>query len=109
MKKLFVLLLLMLSPYALAGKANSFKVEQVRVDRNGKGYVQFANNLIESRPSCSTHPKQLAFDVNTPAGQAIFSLALAAKASSKKIWAVGTGTCDVYGVVESWSWGVIKD
>ncbi|WOI37718.1 hypothetical protein R1T43_01380 [Alteromonas sp. CI.11.F.A3] len=109
MRNLFILLLLVVSPYALAGKANTFKVDQVRVDRNGKGYVQFVNNLVETSPSCSTHPKHLAFDVNAPGGQAIFSLALAAKASNKKIWAVGTGTCDVYGVVESWSWGVIKD
>lgn len=109
MKNLFILLLLVVSPYVLAGKANTFKVDQVRVDRNGKGYVQFVNNLVETTPSCSTHPKQLAFDLNTPGGQAIFSLALAAKASDKKIWAVGTGTCDVYSVVESWAWGVIRD
>lgn len=85
----------------------------MRVDKNGKEYVRFAQGLIAEGgdlPACGTsHSIHLAFDINTPGGQAIFCLVLAVKASNKKIFAIGTGTFDVYGVVGSWSWGFVHD
>ncbi|CAD5254115.1 conserved hypothetical protein [Alteromonas sp. 38] len=36
------------------------------------------------------------------------SIALSSHATGKKIYAKGTGGRDVYGSVESWSWGAVK-
>jgi hypothetical protein len=83
----------------------------VRIDKSGKGYVKFKSRLISSQglPTCgSSHPYHLAFNTNTPGGQAIFSIALTAKASNKKIWARGTGECGgTYSTVENWNWGYV--
>ena len=112
----FTGLLLLLSlnvPPALAyGKANSFKVKFVRVDRSGKGYVEFDSNLVANPPACtqSSYQRALAFDTNTAGGAAILSVALAAQASGRRIIAYGTHGCDTYsGVMEDWNWGRIID
>lgn len=112
---LTIALLLMLSANAFAyGLANSFEVRTVRADASGKGYVKFNQPLLDSETpenlTCrKTHPNHLAFDTNTPAGMAILSLALAAQATGKPVYAIGKGECDVYGTVESWSWGRIEE
>lgn len=93
-----------------AGIANNLYVEAVRVDKSGKGFVQFASPLEDARPTCAEpQPKTLAFDANTPGGQAILSIALAAQAGGKQIYAKGTGDCSVYGTVESWLSGWVKN
>ena len=85
------------------GIADGLDVYTVRVDDSGLGYVWFSGDLTGTPPACAiTHPKHLAFDTNTPGGQAILSLLLSAKMSGKKIRAVGTGTCEGYDVVERW-------
>ncbi len=112
MKKIMWLSLLCLALPAqgfAAGDANKFMVTKVRVDKNGKGYIQFDTALVNSPATCSTHPSHLAFDTNTPGGQGILSLALTANSSGKRIWARGTGDCSIYGTVESWSWGYITE
>ncbi len=91
-----------------AGAAINLTVKEVRADRNGMGYVRFNGPITDAPPACSTHKEHLAFDVNTAAGRAIMSLALAAQASGKPITAYGTGSCDIYNVVESWNWGVVR-
>lgn len=37
------------------------------------------------------------------------SLALSALSTGKSIRAKGTGTCDIYGYIESWSWGYVYE
>ncbi len=92
------------------GIANTLTVDNVRVDRSGVGYVRFTTPLISTPPACATtYPNHLSFNTNTPGGQAILSIALTAKASGKRIYAKGAGTCDIYTVVESWSWGYLAD
>ncbi len=91
------------------GDANKYLVTKVRVDKSGKGYIQFDTALVNSPATCSTHASHLAFDTNTPGGQGILSLALTANSSGKRIWARGTGDCSIYGTVESWSWGYITE
>ncbi len=92
------------------GIANSFLVEKVRADASGKGYVGFNKPLVSEGglPPCSTHTRELAFNVNTLEGKAIMSLVLAAQASKSPVYARGTGECSVYSVVESWDWGRIE-
>lgn len=106
---LLVVLSVVSSSIQAVGLANQFEIEFVRVDRTGKGYVQFKQELVGEPASCaSTYPKALAFDVNTAGGNAILSAALTAKASNAKVYAKGTGQCTIYGVMEMWDWGYIK-
>lgn len=83
------------------------RVVQVRVDSNGKGYVQFDRDL-NNRPGCTDHKyrRMLAFDTSTPGGKSVLSLALAAKLSGTEVVAHGLGSCNVYsGVMEDWGYG----
>lgn len=90
-----------------AGKADRYNVVSVRTDQNGKGLVIFANDLVGSPASCISNGflRHLAFDANTPGGRAILSLAMFAQGAGKKIFAMGTGDCSVYGIVETWNYG----
>ena len=107
---LMLLLLLPTTTVQAIGLANTVEVDFVRVDSDGRGYVNFKTALISEPASCTNgYPNALAFDTNTAGGRAILSVALAAKSSGKKIYAKGTGACTVYGVMEDWSWGAIKD
>jgi|GEM_PF-1002670 len=90
------------------GRADHFTVKYVRADRSGKGYVVFDKPLANSPATCGTsHKSHLAFNTNTPGGQAILSLALTAHSTGKRIQAYGTGNCPTYGSVEDWNWGFI--
>ena len=93
------------------GIASAFLVENIRVDADGKGYVTFNNNLINTPPSCviSTYSNALSFDTSTAGGKGIYALVLSAKAMGKRIAAYGTGSCDNYSVIEKWSWGYLTD
>ena len=94
-----------------AGMANSYEVEYVRVDTTGLAYVNFKSALINTPASCTEKPgftHALAFDTNTAGGKSILSVVLTAQASGKLIYALGTGLCDNYGVIEDWSYGWIK-
>jgi hypothetical protein len=92
-----------------AGDANHYKVEYVRVDKTGKGFIQFKSALTGSPASCTTsYTKALAFNTNTDGGKAILSLALSAQASGRTIRARGTGTCANYGIMEDYDWGYVK-
>jgi hypothetical protein len=98
--------------YAVA-VVNDFKVDFVRVDQSGRGYIQFDTPLVNPS-SCinSSNPgylKSLAFDATTDGGKAILSVALSAKMSGKAIVARGTGTCMNYpNVIENWSFGYVR-
>lgn len=85
-------------------------VTQVRIDKSGAGYVVFDKPLYDSPASCtqSGYKNVLAFDTNEVGGKAILSIVLAAQASGKKVTAIGTGTCPIYGVMEAWNWGTIN-
>ncbi|APD95710.1 hypothetical protein BM523_17865 [Alteromonas mediterranea] len=102
------LCLLPLDSFAI-GTAYSYTVETVRVDKSGRGYVKFKEPLSGEPATCinGNHDNHLAFDTNTAGGKSILSIVLSAHATGSKIHASGTGTCDVYGVVESWSTGWI--
>lgn len=107
----FVVLLLSFAPAHAEGIADSFFVVHVRADKTGKGFVYFDRDLEGTTPDCSTlerHPRHktmLAFDLESEAGRAIFSLVLAAQMSGKRIWAKGTGDCTIDRTVEDWAWG----
>lgn len=100
---------LSINAYAQA-QISKFKVVAVRVDKSGKGYIKFNKPRGGSAASCGdNHNYHLAFDTNTPGGQGVMSLALAAKATNKPVSARGTGQCDIYGSVESWSYGYVGE
>jgi hypothetical protein len=111
MKPLVFLTLLSIFSFNLlaAGNVNS-KVEFVRVDKSGKGYIKFTAALAGSKPSCTTsgHSNSLAFRLSDVGGPGILSMALAAKATGAKVKAYGTGACGIYGVMEDWNYGLIK-
>lgn len=102
--------MLLASTIAIAqGTANYFEVDFVRVDKSGKGYVNFKSPIIGEPASCTTtYLNALAFDTKTDGGKSILSVALTAQATGKKILAKGTGDCGVYGVMEDWNWGFVK-
>lgn len=107
MKFLFLIPLLFAGSVMANGVALGFKVAEVRIDRDGKGYVTFDQPLTRSPASCGTaYPKSLSFDTTTAPGRAIYAMALAAHISGKTITAEGTGTCPDYGVVEGWLLGI---
>ncbi len=112
MKKIiYLFLLLVLAATARAeGVAQMLDIDFVRVDRNGLGLVRFISDLTNTPPSCTqtAYTRSMAFDTNTAGGRSILSVVLAAKASGKKVYARGTGSCDVYGVMEDWGWGYIQ-
>ncbi|WP_062270576.1 hypothetical protein [Endozoicomonas arenosclerae] len=108
----FILLILFsfisIESYA-KGVADNFKVSSVRIDNTGKGYVVFDRDLVAAPAECiTTYTNSLAFDASEAPGQAIMSLALAAKASGSPIKAVGSGNCSTYGVMEDWLYGFIN-
>jgi hypothetical protein len=105
----FIFLVMLSASTSAAGVVNQFEVEFVRVDRTGRGYIQFKEALVSQPAECSVgYPKALAFDTRQDGGSAILSVALTAKASNSKIYAKGTGTCSIYGVMEDWEWGYVK-
>lgn len=112
MKSVFCIFILAFSSVVAnaQGVANLYEVDHVRVDKSGYGYVKFTTNLGGSPAPCIQpgYEKTLSFDTNESGGKAILSTVLAAKASGKKIYAVGTGLCTVYGVMEQWNWGYIQ-
>ncbi len=94
-----------------AGVAESATVIDVRIDISGLGFIRFDKPLVGAPAACTNegHTSHLSFDVNTAPGKAIMSLALAAQASGKRVWAKGTGSCDGYNVVERWRYGWIQN
>ncbi len=107
-KVLIIVLLLTIFDVTARGIANNYKVERVRVDKSGFGYIMFNKPLVGSPADCiDGHDSHLAFDLNTPGGKGIMSMALSAQATGKNIKASGSGDCDIYNVVETWSWGYI--
>ena len=112
MKKLLTLLVLLSFHSAVyaVGEAQHFTVENVRADNSGKGYVKFTQPLIGTPAACigtSNHTNHLSFNTANPGGKAILALVLAAQATGNTVLARGTGTCEEYGVVESWDWGYV--
>ncbi len=92
------------------GIAENLEVDFVRVDSSGYGYVNFVSALTSTPATCiNGYPNALAFDTNTAGGKAIYTIALVAKTTNKRIRAVGTNNCTIYGSIESWSWGKIMD
>lgn len=100
------LLVISYAAYA-AGEVNGFTVQNVRVDKGGYGFIKFVEPLQGTPAACISggHDFHLSFDTNTSGGKGVLSLALLAQATGKKVQAKGTGTCDQYGVVESWGYG----
>ncbi|MCO1337049.1 hypothetical protein MO867_22250 [Microbulbifer sp. OS29] len=113
MKKLFlfVSVSLLSMPVFATGIASSFEVEYVRVDQSGKGFIQFKSDLVYEPADCigSGYENKFAFDANESGGRAIYSMALTAQTTGKKIHAVGTSSCDTYSQIENWEWGYIVE
>ncbi len=115
MKKVLIiavmLALLVPSMIFAEGIANTFSVDYVRISSDGRGFVFFTSDLDGTPPSCTetNYANSLAFDTSTTGGKAIYALVLTAKASGKKVYAKGTGTCTVYTLAENWSWGRIEE
>jgi len=111
MKKTFIIVVgfLFSSNVFAVGEVNNAKVVAVRADKTGKGYVKFDRTLSGTPASCiKDHNNHLSFDLNTAGGQGIMSVALSAYATGREVRAKGTGTCDEYSVVESWSFGYVR-
>lgn len=113
-KYFFPLIFLIISSNVFAAsKSDYFEVDYVRVDKSGKGYVSLKTPLISGNSegilTCAPkYPNALAFDTNTDGGRSIYSLALAAKMSGSKIYALSTESCSIYGVMADWNWGFVK-
>jgi hypothetical protein len=92
------------------GMADHFLIDYVRADASGKAFVRFTTPLTDTPAPCSgTTHKDLAFDTNTDAGRAVYSLLLAAKTSGARVTARGTGTCTVYpSFTEDWNFGQLE-
>jgi len=114
MMKAFVFVMGCLLATAVTAESvvNNLPVNYVRVDKDGKGFVRFSGQLINPSDCIDetngNFLSALAFDTTTEGGRAIMSLALAAKASDKLVYAKGTGNCTIYGNrLEDWSWGYV--
>lgn len=83
-------------------------VTKVRVDNNGKGYIEFSSP-IESPATCvSSFLNQLSFDATTSGGKAIMQTALTAKVTGRKLVAIGSNACSHYSVIESLQNAIIQ-
>ncbi|MFS1524376.1 hypothetical protein ACL7TT_09710 [Microbulbifer sp. 2304DJ12-6] len=93
------------------GIADSFDIDYVRIDHNGKGFIRFKRDIIHEPPTCAgvDYKNAMSFDTNKDPGRAIYSMALTAQASGKKVYAVGRGLCETYSQIESWNYGYIVD
>lgn len=96
------------------GVAYNATVVDVRIDHTGHGFIKFKQPLVDAHgstiPDCTQeqYSNMLAFDVNTAGGKAVMAIALSAKASGRLIHGVGAGKCDIYGVMEDWSYGWVQ-
>ena len=97
------------------GYAPWFNIHFIRIDKTGRGFVQFTQALTELPGTNTTndcgnlYPKALAFDTNTAGGKAIYSMVLSAESQNKRIWAKGTGNCSIYTVVQDFYYGYYKN
>jgi hypothetical protein len=106
LKTFLTISLIVLANFSYAGSVSGY-VKGVRIDRDGKGMVEF-DQVIATPPDCAAAPymSHFSFDTKTEGGRAIYSMVLAAAASGKKIVAYGLSSCQEYtNVVESWSYG----
>ena len=97
-----------ISASAMANGSLLAKVTMVRIDKDGRGMVQFDQAATGTPPSCVAvdYAKTFAFDSTTAGGKAIMATALAAKATGNSVFVYGTGACSIYGnYVEDWSYG----
>lgn len=80
-----------------AGNVQS-SIATVRVDSDGKGIVKFSQVIGGTPPGCVAQGfnAMMSFNANTTGGRAILAAALAAKATSSTVLAVGVGTCMLY-------------
>lgn len=88
------------------GAANG-KVIDVRVDKNGWGMIKFDSPIAHQPASCTSpsYTSHFSFDTNKEGGKAIYSMALMALATGKRVSAFGTGLCEQYSnIVESLSY-----
>lgn len=114
MKRVIALVSLsaVISGQAFAIGSVTGKVIQIRIDQEGRGMVTFDQPIGNQPASCrhSAYTNALAFDTNTPGGNGIMAMAIAAKATGDTISAYGTGNCNVYlgSWVEDWAYGVVK-
>ena len=114
MKK-YILALGLISFCSLSYSFGSYtgKVNNVRVDRDGRGIIEFDGQISNQPAACrsSSYTAHMSFDASTEGGKAIYSMALMALATGKSISANGTGTClDYTGIVESLSyWHVVNN
>ena len=63
----------------------------------------FTTGTRDTPPACSNpaYPGRFAFDASTPAGQALLSTLLTARAQNEVVSIFGTGTCSVIGDTET--------
>jgi len=66
-------------------------VNFVQVNVPNRAYVQF-DTKPANPPACATDPRMF-IDLTTDAGKAMYNMALTAKASGKRLFSAGTGTC----------------
>ena len=107
-KLLIILSVFSISNVAQAIGSISATVADVRVDRSGLGIIAFSQSIGGEAAACRVTPytSHFSFDAKTEGGKAIYSMALTAVASGKKMVAYGTGSClDYANTVESISYG----
>ena len=99
MKSVFIgLLVLLSSEVAFSYGHYTGKVTEVRIDRDGRGIISFDGQIAHNPATCRTSPyfSHFSFDATTEGGKAIYSMAITAAATGKRVSAIGTGTCQDY-------------
>jgi hypothetical protein len=79
------------------------RIIRVGVDKDGIAYIKTDSATVagQTPAACSTQGYwQAAFNSATPAGQAMLSVALAAKLANASVRIVGTGACSVHPSIE---------
>jgi hypothetical protein len=84
-------ILLTTSSLAWSAGVVTSTVEFVQVNANDRAYIMFTTPPTSS-PACATDPR-MTIDLTGHAGRAAFNMALTAKASGKRLYAAGTGSC----------------
>lgn len=96
---------------AHSGSVVNTTIIKIRVDNDGRAMI-FFNTAVTPPAACShtAYSSALGIDAATPGGQAVLSMALAAKATGAPVTAHGFSYCGVYGGsnIETWNHGFIK-
>jgi hypothetical protein len=76
----------------------SKKVQFIRVDRDGRGMVEFSGEPAGTPPACviANYRNYMAFNAANTGGKSLLATLTAAKMTDRNVTVYGTGACDWY-------------